>query len=58
MRGTHWGQGYNWPIGCSAVKAPHATFNFLTFLVTAYFFFEDHRPYNLSCNHSTAGLQI
>jgi hypothetical protein len=30
MRGTHWGgggQGYNRPTGCSAEKAPHATFN-------------------------------
>jgi hypothetical protein len=26
MRGTHWGQGYNRPTGCSAEKAPHATF--------------------------------
>ena len=24
MRGTHWGQGYNRPTGCSAEKAPHA----------------------------------
>jgi len=28
MRGTHWGQGYNRPTGCSTEKAPHATFNF------------------------------
>jgi len=28
MRGTHWGQWYNRPTGCSAVKAPHANFNF------------------------------
>ena len=27
MRGTHWGQGYNRPTGCSAEKAPHATPN-------------------------------
>ena len=26
MRGKHWGQGYNRPTGCSADKAPHATF--------------------------------
>jgi len=26
MRGTHWGQGYNRPTGCSAEKAPHVTF--------------------------------
>ena len=26
MRGTHWGQGYNRPTGCSAEKVPHATF--------------------------------
>ena len=31
MRGTHWGQGYNRPTGCSAEKAPHATFNFNIF---------------------------
>ena len=30
MRGTHWGQGYNRPTGCSAEKAPHAIFNFNT----------------------------
>jgi len=29
MRGTHWGQGYNRPTGCSAEKAPHATFIYL-----------------------------
>jgi hypothetical protein len=28
MRGTHWGQGYNRPTGCSAEKAPQATANF------------------------------
>jgi hypothetical protein len=27
MRGTHWGQGYNRPTGCSAEKSPYATFN-------------------------------
>ena len=26
MRGTHWGQGYNRPTGCSGEKAPHVTF--------------------------------
>ena len=26
--GNSLGQGYNRPTGCSAVKAPHATFNF------------------------------
>jgi len=35
MRGTHWGQGYNRPTGCSGKKAPHATFNFFfNFIVT------------------------
>ena len=29
--GTHWGQGYNRPTGCSAEKAPHSTCNFITF---------------------------
>jgi hypothetical protein len=28
MRGNQWEQGYNRPTGCSAEKAPHATFNF------------------------------
>jgi hypothetical protein len=28
--GNSLGQGYNRPTGCSAEKAPHATFNFLT----------------------------
>ena len=28
MKGTQWGQGYNRLTGCSAEKAPHATFNF------------------------------
>ena len=30
--GNSMGQGYNRPIGCSAEKAPHATFNFFNHL--------------------------
>ena len=52
MRGTHWGQGYNRPIGCSAVKTPQATFNFLTFLVTAYFSLKTIGP--ITCHAITA----
>jgi hypothetical protein len=29
-KGNSLGQWYNRPTGCSAEKAPHATFNFLT----------------------------
>ena len=32
LRGTHWGQGYNRPTGCSIEKAPHATFNIFLFI--------------------------
>ena len=46
MRGTHWGQGYNRPTGCSAGKAPHATFNFLTHLVPVLFTFYIHATFN------------
>ena len=36
MRGTHWGQGYNRPTGCSAEKAPHATFNFFFYKIITF----------------------
>jgi len=45
--GNSLGQGYNRPTGCSAEKAPHATFNFLT-----------HNDDDISTSHHNRGIYM
>ena len=47
MTRTHWGQGYNRPTGCSAEKAPHATFTFFCIDNNQELFIQDR--FNITC---------